>query len=73
MAKIKESHLRKIFESYGLDEGIFDFFKKIKIGRLEREIEDLINSRPTKEEREKLRNLSKAISDAASVGLFDQK
>jgi hypothetical protein len=33
MAKIKESHLRKIFESYGLDEGIFDFFKKIKIGR----------------------------------------
>ena len=73
MAKIKESHLRKIFESYGLDEGIFDFFKKIKIGRLEREIEDLINSRPTKEEREKLRNLSKAISDAAAAGLFDQK
>jgi hypothetical protein len=73
MAKIKESHLRKIFESYGLDEGIFDFFKKIKIGRLEREIEDLINSRPTKEQREKLRNLSKAISDAAAAGLFDQK
>ena len=70
MAKIKESHLRKIFESYGLDEGIFDLFKKIKIGKLEREIEDLINSRPTKEERDKLRNLSKAFRAAADAGVF---
>lgn len=72
MATIKESHLRKIFESYGLDEGIFDFFKKIKIGRLEREIEDLINSRPTKEEREKLRKLSKAFRDASDAGVFNK-
>jgi hypothetical protein len=72
MAKIKESHLRKIFESYGLDEGIFDFFKKIKIGRLEREIEDLINSRPTKEERDKLRALSNAIRRASDAGVFDK-
>ena len=28
MAKIKESDLKKIFDSYGLDEGIFDLFNK---------------------------------------------
>ena len=72
MAKIKESHLRKIFESYELDEGIFDFFKKIKIDRLEREIDDLIKSRPTKEERDKLRALSNAIRRASDAGVFDK-
>lgn len=78
MAKIKESDLKKIFDSYGLDEGIFDLFNKKRkrlkqrIKDIEKEIDDVINSAPTKKEKQQLRDLSNAFRKASDLGVFDK-
>ena len=70
MKTMKESQLKSIFESFGLSEGIFDLFKKYKISKIDKEIEDIIDSAPTKKEKEALRDLSKAFRKANSLGVF---
>ena len=56
MKSIKESQLKKIFESYGLNEGIFDIFKKIRISKLEKDVDDIIDKVKNPKEKEALRN-----------------
>lgn len=70
MRKIKESELKEIFESFGLDEGIFDIFKKIRLSKLYQDVDDIIDKAKTKKEKEALRNLSKAFRSASAAGLF---
>lgn len=77
MAKIKESELKKIFKEAGLSDGIFDLFNKKrnrlkqKIKDIEKEIEGVIDSAPTKKEKQQLRNISNAFRNASKVGVFD--
>jgi len=68
MKSIKESQLKSVFESFGLSEGIFDLFKKYKISKIDKEIDDIIDSAPSDKEKEALRNLSKALRKAHSIG-----
>ena len=82
MKTIKESQLKELFEKFGLSEGLFDIFKKKtkgkvskstkkKLAAIDSDIEDVINSAPTDEEREALRdaantNLSKFMKNVES-------
>jgi len=68
MKRIKESELKQMFESFGLSEGIFDLFKKYKISKIDKEIDGIIDSAPNEKEKEALRNLSKALRKAHSIG-----
>ena len=70
MKSIKESQLKKIFESYGLNEGIFDIFKKIRISKLEKDVDDIIDKVKNPKEKEALRNLSNAFRKALVAGVF---
>ena len=70
MKSIKESQLKKIFESYGLNEGIFDIFKKIRISKLEKNVDDIIDKVKNPKEKEALRNLSNAFRKASAAGVF---
>lgn len=68
MATIKESHLRKIFESYGLDEGIFDFFKKMRIRQIDKEIDSKIEKVKDPEQRAAMRKLQQTLRRAHAIG-----
>lgn len=67
MSTIKKSHLKEIFKTYGLSEGIFDIFdrkrKKLEkeIDDVRKEIDDVINSAPSDVEKKKLQNLAAAF------------
>lgn len=69
MTKIKLSKLKELFESHGLSEGMFDIFKskkkklKKKLSAIDRDIDDVINSAPDKEEKEALRDLADFLAD----------
>ena len=70
MTTIKQSQLKEIFQAFDLDEGVFDIFKKIRISKLEKEVDDIIKSAPTKKQRDSLRNLSNAMRAASAAGVF---
>lgn len=75
MKTIKESQLKELFEKFGLSEGLFDIFKKKtkgkvskstkkKLAAIDSDIEDVINSAPTDEEREALRDMADFLKGA---------
>ena len=72
MTTIKESQLKEIFEAFDLDEGIFDIFKKMRISKLEKEVDDIIKSAPTQKQKDALRNLSNAMRAASAAGVFNK-
>ena len=71
MKTIKESDLKKIFDAYGLDEGIFDIFKKMRlrknIDKIDNEIDSKIEKVKNPKQRDAIRQLQKALRKAHSL------
>ena len=78
MSTIKKSHLKEVFSKYGISEGIFDIFNKKrkslekKLKDVQADIQDTINSAPSKAEKEQLRRLAAAFDKAKTSGVFDK-
>jgi Spy/CpxP family protein refolding chaperone len=75
MATIKESHLKQIFNEYGISDGVWDIFNK-KRKRLKKQlkqtradIEDTIQYAP-KDQQKKLKDLAAAFDNAYDAGVF---
>ena len=74
MKTIKESDLKKIFDAYGLDEGIFDIFKKMRlrknIDKIDNEIDSKIEKVKNPQQKDAIRKLQQSFRKAHSLGVI---
>ena len=71
--KIKKSQLREVFRQHGLSENFWDIFlskkKKLqnKLNQVNKDIDDLINSAPTENERKRLKKLDNLLKNSSTL------
>ena len=72
MAKIKLSTVKEIFNQVGVSEGLFDMFKSKrrkamdKLDNVKKDIDDLIQSAPTKKDKDDMQKLVNAFRAVAA-------
>ena len=70
MKTIKESDLKKIFDAYGLDDGIFDIFKKMRLRKNDNEIDSKIEKVKNPQQKDAIRKLQQSLRKAHSLGVI---
>ena len=76
MAKIKIKELKQLFTEYGVQEGVFDIFKRkkkkldAKLAVINKDLDNIIDDAPNKESQEALRSLRAHLEKMQARGTY---